>query len=137
MDSSQVPPTAGVASALLVLIVLVLPVVLVEGGSGLGTYYGAGAVNGLGVGLFAVVSLVVFAAGREGRSAPDLVAGVALVLGAFAVGLAAVWATTVPDSVVLQLGTATSMQYHRWVVVLATLGLPVSAGWYARRLGLL
>jgi len=56
---------------------------------------------------------MVFAAGRQGRSPPDLVAGAALVLGLFMAVISLLWAVTVPESLVQQLSTATILQYHR------------------------
>lgn len=137
MASVRRPPTAGIAASLVTLAVVVVPIGLVDGSTAFGAYYGGGAVNGLAVGLFAIVATVVFAAGREERSSPDLVAGATLVLGLFAFVLALVWALTVPEELIFQLGTATVMEHHRWALVVATLGMPASALWYARALRLL
>ena len=136
MEGSRLAPTVGIVASLVVLVVLAAPYAVVDAGSAVGAYYGAGDVNPLVVGLFALVAVIVFAGGREGRSSPDLVAGAALVLGTFMVVLAALWALTVPESLVQQLSTATILQYHRWALVLSTLVVPVSAGWYARTLGI-
>lgn len=137
MEGTRLAPTAGVAASLAVLAALAAALPLVDGSSALLAYYAGGSVNGLGAGLFALVAIIVFAAGREGRSDPATAAGVALVLGAFAAVLAVLWAATVPSSLVLQLGTATILEFHRWLVALVSLGLPASAAWYARELGLL
>lgn len=93
--------------------------------------------NPLVVGLFALVCVIVFAAGREERSSPELTAGAALVLGCFAVGLVTIWALTVPINVVRSFPTTAAFEYHRHLLVLVALAIPVSAAWYARALGLL
>jgi len=132
MDALRLAPTVGIVASLSVLVALLAPFLAVEQGSAVGTYYGAGAVNGLAVGLFAGVALVAFAAGREGRSPPDTVAGVTIVLGLFAAILALLWALTVPRSLVTQLSTATWIDGHRWLVAALTVVIPAAAGWYAR-----
>lgn len=132
MSQLRTIPTLGVAASLCVLAVLAVPYVLVEGGSGVATYYSAGAINPLVVGIFALVAVIVFAAGREGRTPPDLAAGAALVLGLFMTVLSVLWAATVPESVVFQLTTATVLEYHRWALVLVSLSIPGLSLWYAR-----
>ncbi len=134
MEDTRLAPTVGIVASLLVLVALAVPYVVVAAGSAVATYYAAGTLNPLVVGLFAVVAVIVFAAGREERSSPDLVAGAALVLGVFMVVLTAAWALTVPESLVQQLSTQTLLQYHRIVLVAVSLAVPLSAGWYARAL---
>lgn len=132
MDDLRLAPTVGLVASLAVLVLLVVPFLAVEQGSAVGVYYGAGSVNGLAVALFAGVAVIAFAAGREGRTAPDLAAGVTIVLGLFAFVLGLVWALTVPRDVVTQLSTAAWLEYHPWAVVLVTLVMPAAAAWYAR-----
>jgi len=134
MNQLRLAPTVGIVASLAVIAVLASPYAIVEGGSGVGTYFAAGSVNPLMVGLFAAVAIIVFAAGREDRSPPDLVAGATLVLGIFMTALALLWAISVPQSVVTQLSTATVLQYHRGALVVTTLGVPAAALWYARAL---
>jgi glycerol-3-phosphate acyltransferase PlsY len=137
MEQLRLAPTVGIVASLVVIAVLAAPYALVEGGSGVSTYFAAGSMNPLIVGLFAAVAVIVFAAGREGRSPPDLVAGAALVLGLFMTVIAGIWALTVPQSVVTQLSTAAILQYHRGALVVAALTVPVTAVWYARALRIL
>ena len=106
MEQLRLAPTVGIVASLAVLGVLAAPYALVEQGSAVGAYFAAGSINPLVVGLFATVAIIVFAAGREGRSPPDLVAGATLVLGLFMAALATVWAVTVPQSMVTQLSTS-------------------------------
>ncbi|WP_255150535.1 DUF7548 family protein [Halorarius halobius] len=140
MDDVRAAPTAGIVGCLLVLAVLAVPYLLVDAG-GVGAYYAAGAISPLVAGLFALVGVIVFAAGREQRSDPPLVAGAGLVFGAFVFLICVLWAVTVPGGLVLQLGEvsgfgATVLELHRWVLALVSVTVPVAAGWYARALGL-
>jgi hypothetical protein len=123
--------------ALGVLVSLALPYAVVAEDSAVGVYYGTGALNTLIVGLFAVVAFVVFAAGYYERSAPDLVAGVALVLGLFMLVVTALWIATLPSGFVGQLTSETLLSYHRWLLLAVVALVPVSAGWYTRALGIL
>lgn len=142
MDDVRAAPTAGIVACTLVLAVLALPYLLVGPGAGVGTYYAAGVVTPFAAGLFALVCTIVFAAGREERSDPALVAGASLAFGVFALLVSALWAATVPESVVLQLGevtdsVATLLEAHRYLLVVASAGVAASAAWYARALRLL
>ena len=132
MEQLRLAPTVGIVASLAVLGTLAAPYAIVEEGSAVGAYFAAGSISPLTVGLFATVAIIVFAAGREGRSPPDLVAGVALVLGLFMAALATLWAVTVPQSMVTQLSTSAVLGYHRGALVVATLVVPASAAWYAR-----
>lgn len=132
MDQLRLVPTVGIVASIAVLGVLAAPYALVEQSSAVGAYFAAGSINPFVIGLFAAVAVIVFAAGREGRSPPDLVAGATLVLGLFMTALAAVWAATVPQSMVTQLSTSAVLGYHRGALVVATLCVPAAAAWYAR-----
>jgi hypothetical protein len=136
MDAVRVAPTAGIVAALATLVAIAAPYPIVGEASAVNAYYNAGAITPLAAGLLATVAIVVFAAGRAGRTDPPLAAGAALALGGFALAVSAIWAATVPVSVALQLGTVTAIRYHRLVLVVAAAGMPASAGWYARGLGL-
>lgn len=136
MDGSRVAPVVGIAGCLGVLVTLVAPSLSTPVGA-VGTYYAAGAINPLVGGLFAAVSVIVFAAGRAGRTDPATAAGVTLVFGIVVALVSLAWALTVPEDIVFQLSTTSALAYHRWVLVLCSLVVPVSAGWYARLLGLL
>lgn len=136
MEDTRLAPTVGIVASLLVLVVLAVPYLVVAAGSAVATYYAAGALNPLVVGLFAAVAVMVFAAGREERSSPDLVAGAALVLGLFMVVISLLWAVTLPGNPLLEFSTSPILEYHRGALVLTSLGVPLSAGWYARALGI-
>lgn len=129
--SRRLAPLAGIVASLLVIGALVVPYAL-ERSAIVGLYYDSGAVNPLVTGLLAVVAVVVFAAGRQGRTDPGLAAGVTLTLGIFVVLATVAWALTVRVDV-----AGASLSSHRWVLVALTLTLPATAAWYARSLGLL
>ena len=128
MNDLRVAPTVGIVACLAVLAALAAPYVLADSTANVGLYYSSGAINPLLAGLFALVVLIVFAAGREGRTEPDLAAGAALALGLFTLLIAVAWALTTRVDVI---AITTS---HRWVVVATAALLPVSAVWFARAL---
>jgi hypothetical protein len=136
MDARRLAPTLGIASCLLVLVVLAVPYLVVGNGTAVNFYYAAGAIDPLVVGLLCAVAIIVFAAGRQGRSDPGIAAGVALAFGAFVVLVASLWALTVPEQVVLQLSRNALLGYHRSALVLATVGVLAGGLWYARALSL-
>lgn len=141
MDDVRAAPTVAIVACVLVLLLLSAPYLLVEQASAVNAYYGAGAVTPLVAGLFALVGVIVFAAGREERSDPAIVSGAGLVFGLFMFAIAGLWALTVPESVAVQLGdvggaAATFVEYHRHLVALAAAGVVLAAGWYARALRL-
>ncbi len=129
----RVPPTVGIVAALVFLVVLALPFGMAPVDQ-VTSYYGSGAISAYVPGLFALVAVLALAAGRQERSRPDFAAGVALVVGLFAVGLATVWALTVRIDTI-SLGSL--VVYHRWALVVAAAVLPASALLYARTLRLL
>ncbi|TSD14320.1 hypothetical protein DP107_08715 [Haloglomus irregulare] len=133
MKGTKTAPTAGIVGCLLVLAVLVWPY-LQEPASVVSAYYGSGAVTPLAAGLLAFVSVIVFAAGREERSDPALVAGAVLVFGGFVAVTGVLFALTAR---VDALGGASALlTYQRWLLATAGLVPLASAGWYARALRL-
>lgn len=132
MDGTRAAPTLGVIACLALLAVLALPYG-VASVPAVNAYYAAGTLPAIATGLFGLVGVIVFGAGRQGRSDPALTAGAALVLGAFAFVTAAVWAVTVrPD--VLGANTA-AFADHRWAVAAVAALYPAAATWYVRALG--
>lgn len=138
MQQTRLAPLVGIAGCVLVLVVAAAPYWLVETapGTAVGTYYGTGAVNPLVGVLFALLSLIVLAAGREARTDPGLAAGVALTLGLFLVVVAALWALTVPEGVVGGLSENALLEHHRWALVASGLPIPIASAWWARTLDL-
>ncbi|MFC6757565.1 hypothetical protein ACFQER_13995 [Halomicroarcula sp. GCM10025894] len=94
-------------------------------------YYGAGALSPAVAAVFALLAIIVLAAGREGRTDPSLAAGAGLVLGVCILGVSLLWATTVPTSLVLGLTESTLIEQHRWAVVAAAVPIPLGAVWFA------
>jgi len=132
LDPRQYVPVVGIVTCLVLLAGLAAPFVLADPGE-VGLYYDSGAINPLVACLFAILAIVVFAAGREGRTDPPLAAGVTLAMGVFATVVAVAWALTARVDVV----DAAIISAHPSVLVAVSLSLPAAAAWYARSLGLL
>ncbi len=142
MESRRLAPTLGIVASLVVVGLLLVPYAVVDGDAG--SYYGAGTPSPWVGGLLALVAVVVFAAGREERTAPETAAGVGLGLGLAVTAVLALWAVTVPGEVPLQLTTAEPIvgplttgviiEYHRWLLAVAAALLPAAGVWYGRAL---
>ncbi|MEF8883715.1 MAG: hypothetical protein V5A44_01135 [Haloarculaceae archaeon] len=139
MDRMRLAPLVGIVACLLYAGLLVVPYLLVRTspGTAVGTYYGTGAINPAVGGFFALVAVIVFAAGREGRTDPGFAAGVSLVLGLFMCGIALAWAVTVPVEVVTGIDAPRYITTHRWVLGATGGVVPVVGGWWAATLDLL
>lgn len=136
MEKVRLAPLVGILAAILTILLLVGPYLLVQTPGAIGTYYRSGAITPFVTGLFAVLSILVLAAGREERTDPAMAAGATLVMGTFGFLAAILWAITVPIDVVTQMSTDEIIAYHRWALVIAALGIPLSAGWFARTMRL-
>lgn len=125
-------PAAGVVAALVVLAVVVVPYLLIPAQE-VGIYYSAPTFVPihLVVGLFALVAVIVFAAGRNGRTDPPTAAGATLVLGAFMALLVLWWAIAVGD-IVGSFDVSATFDYHRWLLLVTTAAVAVSGLWFAR-----
>jgi len=130
MQGERVAPLVGIAGSLGVVLGLAYPYLAAEG-PGVGSYYGTGAVSPLVAGLLAVLTVVVLAAGREGRTDPGMAAGVGLALGVAMVLITLLWGLTA------RIDTVAVSQDHRWVLVGFAAIVPVASAWYARAQGLL
>lgn len=131
MDALRAAPLAGAVAAGLVALLVAAPLAL---GSEVAALYASGVVSPLLTGFFAAVAVVVFAAGHQRRSPPDLVAGAGLVVGLVVVLTAAGWAGTASLAVVSDASTSQLLNVHRWALVVVALGIPAAAGWYTRAL---
>ncbi|WP_132061390.1 DUF7548 family protein [Halorussus amylolyticus] len=125
-------PSVGILASLAVLATVVAPFFLIRPTEA-GVYYDAPTLVPvhLVIGVFASVAIIVFAAGRNGRTDPETAAGATVVLGGFVALLALWWAIAVGD-IVGSLTENAAFDYHRWVLVAAAFALAGSAGWYAR-----
>jgi len=137
MNDLRLAPTVGIVGCLLYLLALAAPYAVIETASAVSTYYDAGALSPLIPGALALITVIVLAAGREGRSDPSVAAGASIVAGLFVVGLSLAWALTVPEEVVLTLTQSALIEYHRWALVVAAAPIPMGAAWFAKALNLL
>lgn len=139
MFDVETPATVGVVSAAAYAVAMVVPYVAggVPGGA-VQTYYTEfGVVGPPYVSVLALVALMVLAAGRQGRTAPDVAAGVALVVGFIVTLLTAMWAFGGAADVVGSLSTAAWLEYHRWVLLAAAGGVFGGALWFADAIGVI
>jgi hypothetical protein len=134
----RIPPTVGLVACLATLAAVVGPFLVLPGeeAAGLATYYSAGFAGGWPVALLALVALVAFAGGRQGRTEPDVAVGATLVVGVGMVLLGLAWALAVDVEVVQSITTATWMENHRWLVVGVAALVPAASALYARAIGL-
>lgn len=139
MTEPRTPPTLGIVACALILVIVALPHLLLSesGAGGIAAYYDHGVVGPWVVTVLTTVALVAFAAGRQDRSDPATIAGATLVFGFFIVGTSLAWALSVPTAFVQQLGTETWLGYHRWVLVGASMLVPIAGVWYAATLDVL
>jgi hypothetical protein len=116
MDLQRVAPTVGIVACLVAVGVVFAPALLVSA-PGVGAYYAAGP-TGLGtVGGLAVLAVVVFLAGRQGRTPPDTAAGFAVVLGLAVAGLGVLWAVSLDPTVLYSFPAEYAwLEYHQWAV---------------------
>ncbi|PSQ32731.1 hypothetical protein BRD09_02785 [Halobacteriales archaeon SW_10_68_16] len=129
MDKVRVAPLVGIAGCVGVLAALAYPYAV--GATGVSAYYGSGPVNPLVAGLLAAVGVIVFAAGRAGRTDPGFAAGAGLVFGIFMLVILLAWGTTARiDAVQLP-------QWHRWATLAMAALVPLGGLWFARTLDLL
>jgi hypothetical protein len=133
MDPEERPPTAGILACLLVLAALLWPY-LQEPVAAVSAYYSTAAITPLAAGLLALVAVIVFAAGREGRSDPELVAGAGLVFGLFIAIICVSFAFSARIDVIG--GSSPLLSYQRWLLAAASVLVPVVSVWYARTLRL-
>jgi hypothetical protein len=147
MERTRLAPTVGIVACLLLVVMLVVPYLLIRTPRIAATYYGSGPINPLFAGLWAVVALLAFAAGRQDRTDPVLAAATALAFGAFALAFCVLWLLSNPQDVILGLDLSPdsptgesqfvrNLQYHPPLLSLVAFVVPASAGWYAYELGL-
>lgn len=134
MDTADAAPTAGIVACLGLLLALAAPYVLVGGPeSPLGVYYGSGIVGIGGAAFIAAVLVVVLLSGKQGRTDPDTIAGIAVVAGLALFAIALTWALAVDREVLFNFPPGAEwIVYHRWVVLALSALVPASAGVYAR-----
>ncbi|SEO35245.1 hypothetical protein SAMN04487948_10214 [Halogranum amylolyticum] len=134
MDLEDVAPTVGVGACVALLVALGIPYVAVtDAGPTLGAYYASGPVGSGGIAFMSLLTVVVLLSGTRGTAEPDLVAGIALVLGVVTFALAVLWAVSVDPTVLFSFPpSAAWIANHRWVVVALAAVVPLAAAGYAR-----
>jgi hypothetical protein len=128
MDGLRAGPLVGILGCLGVLATLAYPYAV--SAVGVSGYYASGPVTPLAAGLLAAVGVIVFAAGREGRTDPGFAAGAGLVFGIFIVCILLAWGLTA------RIDAVAVSQYHRWVTVAVGLLVPAGGLWFAGALDL-
>jgi hypothetical protein len=132
MDLQRAASAAGIVACLLLVVVGFAPAVLVEA-AGVGAYYASGPVGLTAVGFLALVGVIVFLSGRQGRADPATVAGVTVVLGVALAGLSALWAVSIDPTLLFSFPSQYAwLATHRWAVPAVALAVPVAAAVYAR-----
>lgn len=137
MNGLRAGPVIGIAGCLCYLLSLAVPYAVVETTSAIGAYYGSGVVAPSIAALLALISVIVLAAGRQGRTDPGIAAGSGLAIGVVIVAVSLLWAITVPNDLVLGLTESTLIEHHRWLVVAVAVPIPLGAAWFAHGLEIL
>ncbi|WP_418282164.1 DUF7548 family protein [Halorubrum sp. DTA98] len=136
MNVRELARVAGIGASVVTVLVLVAPyVVIAEQQDLILAYYAAGPIGAGGVGLFALLSAVVFASIERGNVDPGTLAGVVVVLGVSTVLLAVVWELSIDPTVRFGFpATYRWIEWHSLAVIAAAIPIPVCAGLYAREL---
>ncbi|WP_313695814.1 DUF7548 family protein [Halorarum halobium] len=132
MDMQDAAPVAGIGGCLATLLALAAPYVLIsEPGTGLTVYYASGPLGAAGIGFLAALLVVVFLSGKQGRTAPDTVAGIAVVASFGLFVLTLLWALSVDPTNVLSFpASARWMTGHRWILLACSALVPVAGAAY-------
>jgi len=131
MNTGRLAAGIGIAAALATALLAFLPYAVLDP-TAVGPYFAAAPVGPPAVGLLALVTVVVLAAGLTGRSDPTTMVGAALVLGLFTALLAWWWTLSVTPSLLGGLTSADWFGNHRWALALAATVTLAAAGSYAR-----
>lgn len=129
MQNRQLAPLVGIAASLVAFALVLAPYLVVDS-LAVGTYYDAAILGPWLIALFGLVTIIALLAGVQGRTDDATVAGASLVFGTVMVLIAAIWAISVPEGLVEQLGQVEALSYHRWALLIVAAIVPVSAAWY-------
>jgi hypothetical protein len=119
MRLDSIAPTIGAFTCLILAGVVFVPAVIITTpGVSVADYYAAGPFGISVVGFLAILNIVVFLAGKQGRTDPVTVAGIALVSGIAMIGFAAVWAVSITSTLLYGFPSQYAwIVNHRWVIV--------------------
>ncbi|RDI70944.1 DUF7548 family protein [Halopelagius longus] len=134
MNTESVASAVGAVACLLLAALVFAPALLVtQSGVGVAAYYAAGPVGISVVGFLGLLGVVVFLAGRGGRTDPVTVAGLVVVVGLAMLGFALLWAVSIDSTLVFSFPPEYAwIENHRWAVVAVAAVVAVSAAAYAR-----
>jgi len=130
MNPRALAADVGTAASVAVILLVALPYAFGTA-TAVGAYYEAGILGPQYFGVAAAVTAIVFRSARTGRTDPATAAGTALAFGGVMALLAVVWAFSPDPTVVGGVHTADWFDYHRWLLALTALVVPVCAGAYA------
>ena len=119
MRLDSIAPTIGAFTCLILAGVVFVPAVIITTpGVSVADYYAAGPFGISVVGFLAILNIVVFLAGKQGRTDPVTVAGIALVSGIAMIGFAAVWAVSITSTLLYGFPSQYAwIVNHLWVIV--------------------
>lgn len=133
METEQVAPAAGVVGCLALVAAILAPYALLTDPSGLAPYYTAGPVGAGALAFLALLEIVVLLSGRRGRTDPATAAGIAVVVGAAAMAIGALWAFSIDPNLLFSFPPADAwIEHHRWAVLALAAFVFASAAAYAR-----
>lgn len=130
MNPRRLAADIGTAASILVVLLAAIPYALGTPAA-VGAYYEVGILGPQYFGIAAAVTAIVFRAARTGRTDPATAAGTTLAFGMVVALLAITWAISPEPTVVGGVHTADWFDYHRWLLALTALLIPICAGIYA------
>lgn len=130
MNPRRLAADIGAAASIAVILLAALPYALGTPAA-VGAYYDVGILGPQYFGIGAAVTAIVFRSARTGRTDPATAAGTTLAIGMVVALLAITWALSPDPTVVGGVHTADWFDYHRWLLALVALVVPLSAGIYA------
>lgn len=133
MNTESAASAVGAVACLLLAAVAFAPALFVsQANGGVAAYYAAGPVGLSVVGFLGLLGVVVFLAGRQGRTDPATVAGLVVVLGAAMLAFALLWVASLDSNLIYSFPSQYAwIADHRWAVTLVAAAVAVAGGAYA------
>jgi hypothetical protein len=134
MNAESVSADAGAVACLLLAAAVFAPSLVITGSNvGTAAYYAAGPVGLSVVGFLSLLGVVVFLAGKQGRTDPVTVAGLAVVLGLAMLAFALLWSVSLTPTVVFSFPARYAwIENHPLAVLALAAAVAVAGGAYAR-----